>query len=207
MGMALAGLILYYVRPFIAEAFFWPLVLATFIFAGVYLGLLEGLSRRPFSRTFRAVRLATGAAIVAAGVLVYADATAARPEVEWTPWREGALEAARAEGRPVLLYFGADWCIACKEWHASIFSNPQVVKESARFVRIYADVTKPPQGALKDFAERYGGINPPAVIVFERDGVYRRAWRNPPPVKEVIKALGEAGEDWYPAPPESKPSH
>jgi thiol:disulfide interchange protein DsbD len=192
MGMALAGLILYYARPFIVEAFFWPLVLATFVFAGAYLGLLEGLSRRPFSRTFRAVRLATGAAIVAAGVLAYADATAARPQVEWTPWHEGALEAARGAGKPAILYFGADWCIACKEWHASIFSNPEVVKESAGFVRIYADVTKPPQGTLKDFAERYEAVNPPVVVIFGRDGRPLHAWRNPPDAAAFAGAMREA---------------
>ena len=193
MGMALAGLILYYARPFIVEAFFWPLVLATFIFAGVYLGFVEGLSRRPFSRTFRTVRLATGAAIVAAGVLVYADATAARPQVEWTPWRDGALEAARAEGKPVILYFGADWCIACKEWHGSIFSDQEVVNESAGFVRIYADVTKPPQGALREFAERFEAVNPPVVIIFGRDGRPLHAWRNPPDAAAFAAAMREAG--------------
>jgi thiol:disulfide interchange protein DsbD len=189
MGMMLAGLILYFIRPYIAEAFFWPLVLGTFIFAAVYLAILEGLSRRPFTRRFWAARLITGAVILAAGIMTYADATRERPEVQWTPWQAGALEKAAAEKKPVLLYFGADWCIACKEWHTHVFSDPGVVQESAKFERMYVDLTKPPEGALKDFAARFQAINPPVVVLIGRDGKVLKAWRNPPPVVDFIAAL------------------
>ena len=189
MGMMLAGLILYFIHPYVAEAFFWPLVLGVFIFAAVYLALLEGLSRRPFTPRFRAMRLITGAVILAAGIIVYADATRERPEVQWTAWQPGALEKAAAEKKPVLLYFGADWCIACKEWHAGVFADLGVVQESGRFERIYADVTKPPEGALKDFAERFQATNPPVVVLIGRDGAVLKAWRNPPPAADFLAAL------------------
>jgi thiol:disulfide interchange protein DsbD len=192
MGLALGGLILYFIRPYIAEAFFWPLVLGVFIFAAVYLALLEGLSRRPFTPRFRAMRLISGAVILAAGIIVYADATRERPEVQWTAWQPGALEKAAAEKKPVLLYFGADWCIACKEWHAGIFADPGVVQESGKLARIYADVTKPPEGTLKDFAERFQATNPPVVVLIGRDGKILKAWRSPPPVVDFVAALRQA---------------
>jgi len=191
MGMMLAGLILYFIRQYIAEAFFWPLVLATFIFAAVYLALLEGLSRRPFTRRFLAARLITGAVILAAGIMTYADATRERPEAQWTAWEAGLLEKAAAAKKPAILYFGADWCIACKEWHAHVFSDPGVVQASERFVRIYADVTKPPEGAFKDFAERFQATNPPVVIVFGGDGKIWKAYRNPPAVEQFAETLRE----------------
>jgi thiol:disulfide interchange protein DsbD len=192
MGLMLAGLILYFVRPFIAEAFFWPLVLATFLFAAAYLAVLEGWSRRPFTARFWAARLITGSVILAAGIMVYAGATREHPEVAWTPWQPDALEKAQADKRPAILYFGADWCMACKEWHAIIFTDPAVVRESENFVRIYVDVTKPPQGPLKEFAEHYQAVNPPVVVVFARDGGLLKAWRNPPPAPEFLKALKRA---------------
>jgi thiol:disulfide interchange protein DsbD len=189
MGMMLAGLILYFIRPYVAEAFFWPLVLGVFIFAAVYLALLEGLSRRPFPPRFWAMRLITGAVILAAGIMVYADATRERPEVEWTAWQPGAMEKAAAEKKPVLLYFGADWCAACREWHTRIFSDPGVVQAGERFVRIYADVTKPPEGAFKDFAERFEAVNPPVVVLVGRDGAVFKAWRSPPPAADFLAAI------------------
>jgi len=192
MGLMLAGLILYFIRPYIAEAFFRPLVLAVFIFAAVYLAFLEGLSRRPFTGRFWAARLITGAVILAAGIMVYADATREHPEVQWTPWQAGALEKAQAAKQPVLLYFGADWCIACKEWHAHVFADPGVVQESQRFTRIYVDVTRPPEGALKDFAARFQAINPPVVVLIGRDGQVLKAWRNPPHVTDFLAALRQS---------------
>jgi len=191
MGMMLAGLILYFIRPYVAEAFFWPLVLAVFLFAAVYLALVEGLSRRPFSRAFWAARLATGAVILLAGILTYVWATAPHPEVQWTPWRPGGLEAAQAEKKPVLLYFGADWCAACREWHTGVFADAQVIKAGEPFARFYVDVTRP-EGAVEAFARRYDAINPPAVIVFGRDGSVVKAYRNPPEAEAFAKVLAEA---------------
>ena len=192
LGMTMAGLILYYVRPFIAAAFFWPIVLATFIFAGIYLGVLEGLSRRPLGRTFRAVRLATGAAILVSGYFVYAAGTTERPEIRWTPWTQGALEAAQAEHKPAILYFGADWCLACHEWHAGLFADSEVIRETQGFDRVSVDLTKPPEGPRKEFAQKFDALNPPAVIVFGRLGDIVRAWRNPPTREEFLAALGDA---------------
>ncbi len=191
MGLALGGLILYFVQRFIDPDFFRPLVLGYCVFAAVYLGFLEGLSRRPFSRTFLAVRLAAFAAILAGSVGVFAYATRERPEVKWTPWQPAALETARAEGKPVLLYFGADWCIACKEWHAGPFSDPEVIQAAEPLARLYVDVTKP-EGPLKTFAEQFDAINPPVVVIIGRDGRTVKTYRNPPEVKELMKALQDA---------------
>ncbi|MEA3367903.1 MAG: cytochrome c biogenesis protein CcdA, partial [Planctomycetota bacterium] len=128
MAMALGGLILYFLRPFIAPAMFRPMVLALVVFAAVYLGLLEGLSRRPFSTAFWIVRIVAAVAILAGGIGFYAayapEAPAAAPEteaapdqgphVEWTDWHAGALADAKQAGRGVLLYFGAEWCTECR---------------------------------------------------------------------------------------------
>jgi len=192
LGLAMGGLILYYVQRFIDAAFFWPLVLAFFALAAVYLGLLEGWSRRPLARRFWIVRLATGAVLLAAGIGVYGWATAERLEVKWTAWAPGALEKARAEKKPVLLYFGADWCIACKEWHAGLFTDPAVVAQSTSLERIYVDVTALAEGPKKAFAEKFQGASPPAVIVFDRDGQIVAAYRNPPDLNKFVATLKKA---------------
>jgi len=192
MGLALAGLILYYVEPFIDAAFFRPLVLALFLFAALYLGVLEGRDRRPFTRRFLAVRLGTAAALVAAGAYVYASATAEKPAVAWTPWTEGALEAARADGRPVLLYFGADWCVECKAWKARVFTDAEVVRESAAFARVYVDVTRLEEGPRKEFAKRYQAVNPPVVAVLDAAGRAVAAYRDPPPASRLAAAMRQA---------------
>jgi len=192
LGMTLAGLILYFVQPYVQAAFFWPLVLGLFLFAAVYLGFVEGLSRRPFSRRFRAVRILTAAALVAAGCGVYTWGTSEGPAVAWEPWREGALASARAEGRPVLLYFGAEWCVACKEWKALVFADPEVVEASKACDRLYVDVTEPPERAKRDLAERFQAVNPPVVAILGADGGVRKAWRDPPAPAAFAETLRQA---------------
>ncbi len=194
MGLALGGVILWFVKPFFREdaGFFWPLVLAVFLFAAAYLGVVEGWSRRPFSRRFWAVRIGTALAILAVGLGLYGYVTAERPEVAWEEWRPGALEAAQAARRPVVLYFGADWCAECVAWHYQVFTDPSVVEASAALVRLRVDVTRLEDGPKKDFARRFEAENPPVVVVFGRDGRAVRAWRDPPDAKEFAKALRQA---------------
>jgi thiol:disulfide interchange protein DsbD len=192
MGLALAGLILYYIQQFVEKEFFRLLVLGLFLFAAAYLGFMEGLSRRPFTRRFQAVRIAAALVLVAAGTYVYGWTMAARPEIEWTDWTPGSLEAARADRQPALVYFGAEWCIECKQWDAAVFRDPAVIQAAGPLARLRVDVTRLEEGPKKEFAERSGGANPPLAILYGRDGTIRKAWRDPPGAGAFTKALTEA---------------
>jgi len=194
LGLSLAGLILWFVNPYIDGAFFRPLALGVFLFAAVYLGLVEGWSRRPFSKRFWAVRIAAAVLILAAGG-AFGYVTADRPEVQWEPWTPDALEQAKAEGRPVLLYFGADWCFPCKVWRYGTFRNPRVIEASRDFKRIEADLTHLEEGPMKDFARRFNSVNPPGVFVIRGDGEVAASYRDPPTAKEFLKAMRDAAGD------------
>ncbi|WP_027254093.1 protein-disulfide reductase DsbD [Photobacterium halotolerans] len=52
-----------------------------------------------------------------------------------------ALAQAKAEGKPVMLDFYADWCVACKEFDKYTFHDASVAPELQRFVLLQADVT------------------------------------------------------------------
>jgi thioredoxin:protein disulfide reductase len=205
MAMGLAVLILFYVQQYIDMEFYRLLVLTTFGFAAVYLGLLEGLERRPFTRRFLLVRLATGAALLVVGLYAYASmggAAAAGPEagagaragggIAWQTWEPGALQRAKDAGRPVLLDFTADWCVACKEWNAGLFSDPAVVRASVGLAAVEVDVTRLDAGPKKDFALRFGGHNPPLVVLIGRDGNVVGQWRAMPAVAEFVATMETA---------------
>lgn len=52
------------------------------------------------------------------------------------------LEKARLAGKPVMLDFYADWCVACKEFDKYTFHNPEVAQQLQHFTLLQVDVTK-----------------------------------------------------------------
>ncbi len=104
----------------------------------------------------------------------FAAATAAAPagplsfqRVESPAALESALRA--AAGRPVMLDFYAEWCVACKELEHSTFADPRVQARASKAVLLRADVTanSAQQQAL---LQRFGLFGPPGVLFFDAAG-------------------------------------
>lgn len=83
---------------------------------------------------------------------------------------------AQAQGKPVMLDFYADWCVACKEMEAETFSNAQVQSTLAHTLLLQADVT---QNNAEDSAllQRFGLYGPPGIIFFDSKGQEETALR------------------------------
>jgi thiol:disulfide interchange protein DsbD len=89
---------------------------------------------------------------------------------------ERILQRAKAENKPIMLDYYADWCISCKEMEAITFTNPEVAKAMGRFVLVQADVTinsQQSQALLKQFS-LYG---PPAILFFNGAGDEQKSLR------------------------------
>lgn len=106
-------------------------------------------------------------------VAATAAATAAAP-LAFTPIRDGAeldamLALARADKRPALLDFYADWCAPCREMEKHTFTDAAVRQKLSGFTLLRADVTanSPEQLAL---LKRFGLQGPPGIILFDTQG-------------------------------------
>jgi thiol:disulfide interchange protein DsbD len=78
-----------------------------------------------------------------------------------------ALE--KAQGKPVMLDFYADWCTSCQIMEATTFQDPKVKAALKNFVVLKVDITAnnaQDQALLKE----YGVVAPPTFLFFNRQG-------------------------------------
>lgn len=138
----------------------------------------EGWRRAP-SGAAAGVALGLTAVLAVAAVTaprppaIRAAAARALPSEAWSPERLAEL---RAEGRPVLVNFTADWCLSCKVNEAAALSSERVARTFAREGAVYlvADWTRRDAAIAAALAEHgrsgvplylvYAGEAPPAVL-------------------------------------------
>ena len=96
-----------------------------------------------------------------------ASATAAQPAISWFSGSvEAAFAAARAQNKPVFLYWGANWCPPCHELKATVFSRPDFIEKLKLFIPVHLDGDDP--GAQK-WGDRFGVTGYPTVLVLGAD--------------------------------------
>ena len=130
------------------------------------------------------------------------DATKATPVVAVSPpppavvqaahaengiaWHKGDVDAAfasaKAENKPVFMYWGAVWCPPCNQVKATIFNRQDFIERSRFFVPVYIDGDSP--GAQKEGA-RFKASGYPTMILFTPDG------------SEITRLPGEVDPDQY----------
>ncbi len=123
--------------------------------------------------------------------------TAKQPEASHLPFQRvnnlSALNAAiaNANGKPVMLDFYADWCVACKEMEHETFTDAKVKAQLKNTVLLQADVTEnnqDDQALLKAF-NLYG---PPGILFFDQQGQLMKTlttvgFKNPTDFQAIIQ--------------------
>jgi len=82
---------------------------------------------------------------------------------------DAAVKAASAQGKPVMLDFYADWCVACIEMERDTFTDAQVKQRLGKAVLLQADVTAN-NADDRALLQRFSLFGPPGILFFDPQG-------------------------------------
>jgi thiol:disulfide interchange protein DsbD len=80
-----------------------------------------------------------------------------------------ALADAKSKGRPVMIDFFADWCVACKELEKLTFADSKVAAVFKGFDLIRVDLTTE-NDALREVQKNYGIVGLPLLVFYNAKG-------------------------------------
>lgn len=146
------------------------LAAATLVFAGVAIGAVHRSFRVwPHDGALKTL----GVGLVVVGLLLRtAPAAGGDDALPWLTEEPAALEQGRAEQKPVLIDFYADWCAACKELDQYVYPHELFREEGQRFVLAKIDGThEPPE--VEELYQKYRVQGLPTVIFIDSDGKVR----------------------------------
>ena len=110
--------------------------------------------------------------VVATAPAAPANAAAqAHAGIDWVKPEGASVESifakAKADNKPVFLYWGAVWCPPCNQIKATVFNRPDFIAKSKAFVPVYLDGDTP--GAQK-LGAQFKVRGYPTTILFKPDG-------------------------------------
>jgi thiol:disulfide interchange protein len=145
----------------------------------IILSRLYELGRKQKSGASRKFVVAAILGITAAALLIMDNAAMVPPAAQTVkngsvPFNEERLGSLRAQGRPVFLYFTADWCVTCKvnENAAIDRAETSVAFAKAGIVVMVGDYTRRDPDITR-FLTKYGRSGVPLYLYFPKNGEAR----------------------------------
>ncbi len=174
-GLLLIGAAIYYVMPIISQSLperVADLILPVFVAAsGIYLGFFEKSLRA--QRGLKIGSSIVGLAIFVLGVVLAWPALApseAGEPMDFAPYSADAVAQAKADGKPVMIDFSAEWCAACKKLDLHTFTDKTVKEEADRFVVLKADQTRGDSSEAKAREREYNIKGLPTIVFLDSKG-------------------------------------
>jgi len=224
MGTAMLAVSFYYLSILVGT---FPFVLtlgAALVIGGVFTGAFLRLDpekpgpAQKFRKAFGVLLVALGLYFFVGGLMTFGlilppmsvgDASpaseaaalegpgSAEAGVTWSDDLDAALILAEIEGKPVMVDFTADWCVACKELDHRTFSDPAVIEAFADFILVRIDMTDNTDPRNQEYTGRYEIFGLPSITFLTPGGEMLREYKvtgfmRAPEFLAILEAVREA---------------
>jgi thiol:disulfide interchange protein DsbD len=99
--------------------------------------------------------------------------------IDWQKYDSAMIEAARKQGRPVLIKFTADWCLSCQVVEKTVYRRDDIAQliKDKNVLAIKADTTVKDYPGTTALKEIYGEPGLPVTILFMPKQKETARWR------------------------------
>ena len=169
-GCILVAMAIYFVEPVLPDKLSRVLMPAFLTLAVAYLAFIDRAGRD--FRTFVLGRWAVGALALVAIAFTYLPTGETQEMLPFEPFSVQAYDRARANGKPFIVEFSAEWCLPCKEMQERTFTDPRVIRAAHGMTLLSVDMTtsdEPKERLLQSFDV----VGAPTTVFFGPDGKER----------------------------------
>ena len=111
--------------------------------------------------------------------------------IQWDSSFEDAMQRARAQNKPVLIDFYADWCGPCKLMEKNVYPDRQVIAQSQNWITVKVNGEKRP-----DVMQAYGLSAYPTLVFAHGNGQPVKIIEGYHDVPELVQQMQEAFSLW-----------
>jgi thiol:disulfide interchange protein DsbD len=201
-GIIMLVAALYFLRNVIAPLRHWGqagnrwLILNLIVAAA---GIAVGAVHLSFhDGTWRRVRKGLGVAVSVVGVfgviagILTPKAEAGAPVLTWIHGEKEGIATARAQHKPALLDFYADWCLPCKELELKTFSRSDVARALGQFTLVKVNTTVDDDPEVVAAKARYHADTLPTLVLVDAEGNIKRKIDHFVSGEELLRLLADA---------------
>lgn len=167
-GVILLGFSFYYFVIAINSEFVKWVPPITLILGGIYLGFIEKSGKEKL--LFVRLKWVAGLVSLIFGISIIASILTPKESLIWDEYKPYKVAMAQQKKQPVVIDFYADWCITCHELENFVFTNPAVIKELRKFVRLRVDATDMMAPAVQEVVEQYRVFGLPMIVFLDENG-------------------------------------
>lgn len=177
-GSSMLAMAIYFVNPLVSKLWTYAFIAIALIFASIMGGLFK-----PNFKSFKTIlsHIILISLFFSGLYFFYLSINEKATQQQnaksiklenWTIYSEDKVEAAKKEGKAVLIDFKADWCIACKELELKTFSKEAFIEVTKNMELLFVDATEVDE-VSKPLLEKYDIFGLPTVVFIDKKGNIR----------------------------------